>query len=395
VPAAAQSTEVEDLTPYIVAIEDAISSYKAAVERNRKRQEQKNPVVHSEPTPLKRLNYIGCKSQLLDWIHTVILQQTGLTSLKGVKVADLFAGTGVVSYFFREQGAQVITNDKEPYSAMITEAATTSTFTPRIQQILQTLNADLDTNKHEATEGFITLHYSPYKDCERKFFTVDNARRIDYCRETLAGLPDSVSSQERAFLWASLLWSADAVSNVPAVYGCYLKNFKTKATQTLVLRPIHTNRTPPHPQSRAFQESVTSGEFLNKWNADIVYLDPPYNERQYSKNYFPLNMILQPSQHQLKGKTGIPEECFLSPFCRAKDVKQAFRTLIQGVRATWVFLSYNSESLIPQKEMLELLGEFGTASVVEKEYKRFKSFEYNEDKAVTEYLYCLKKTTAS
>jgi adenine-specific DNA-methyltransferase len=72
-------------------------------------------------------------------------------------------------------------------------------------------------------------------------------------------------------------------------------------------------------------------------------------------------------------------------------VEEAFATLFKSLKASWVFLSYNSESLVGKERMLELLGQFGTVSVVERDYKRFKSFEYNKDVAIKEYLYCLKK----
>ncbi len=391
-----QSEEVEDIKPYIDAIEQAIANYKGVLERNRQRELKTNlnPVVHvpEQPAVLNRLNYIGCKSQLIEWIHQTMLEKTGYDSLNNIRVADLFAGTGVVTYFFRQQKAHVITNDKEPYSAMIAAASATSTLTPNLNTILLDVNAELAANKHKDTVGYITQQYSPFNGCERMFFTVDNAQRIDYCRERFKNL--TLTDQERTFLWGSLLWSADAVSNVPAVYGCYLKNFKAKALHAMTLKPIHTNTRSAHPNSEAYQESVTSEDFLKKINADIVYLDPPYNERQYSKNYFPLNMILNPSEHPLKGKTGIPQECFLSPFCMAKSVEASFKTIVKGLKTTWIFISYNSESLVPKEKMLKILGEVGEVSVVEKPYKRFKSFEYNEDKAITEYLYCVRKNTS-
>jgi adenine-specific DNA methylase len=74
-------------------------------------------------------------------------------------------------------------------------------------------------------------------------------------------------------------------------------------------------------------------------------------------------------------------------------VEAAFDTLFKGLSKTqWVFLSYNSESLVSKEKMLELMGKYGIASVVEREYKRFKSYEYNEDKPVQEYLFCLRRT---
>jgi adenine-specific DNA-methyltransferase len=126
-------------------------------------------------------------------------------------------------------------------------------------------------------------------------------------------------------------------------------------------------------------------------------LDPPYNERQYSKNYFPLNIIAKTpaelaAEPPLKGKTGIPTDCFLSAFCRkGAAAETAFDTLIRDLRAKWVFLSYSSESIVSKDKMMEILSRYGTVSVIEREYKRFKSFEYNEDKAVNEYLFCLEK----
>jgi adenine-specific DNA methylase len=77
--------------------------------------------------------------------------------------------------------------------------------------------------------------------------------------------------------------------------------------------------------------------------------------------------------------------------CKKDKVKDAFTKLIGSLKTEWVFISYNSESLIGKEAMLTLLRGFGEASVIEREYKRFKSFEYNEDKKIMEYLFCLKK----
>jgi adenine-specific DNA-methyltransferase len=128
-----------------------------------------------------------------------------------------------------------------------------------------------------------------------------------------------------------------------------------------------------------------------------VYLDPPYNERQYSKNYFPLNIIAKTpeqllTEEPLKGKTGIPTDCFISPFCKKGDVvEDALDTLFRNLRTKWIFLSYNSESIVSKERMLELMGRYGEASVIERDYKRFKSYEYNDDIVIQEYLFCLQK----
>lgn len=58
-----------------------------------------------------RLNYIGSKFQLLNWILASIKSKTGWQSFSNKTICDLFAGTGIVSYNFRNYLARVISND--------------------------------------------------------------------------------------------------------------------------------------------------------------------------------------------------------------------------------------------------------------------------------------------
>jgi adenine-specific DNA-methyltransferase len=350
-----------------------------------------------EPT-VRRLNYIGSKFQLLHWLNETMLDALKTSTLRGLRIADLFAGTGIVSHHFRLQGAVITTNDAEPYSAIIARAFTTGTHTTKCRDVLQALNKDLEENKHADSSGFITEHYSPHEGQERMFFTVDNARRIDYVRRRLHDEKSTYTEEEYAFLLAALILAADAVSNVPAVYGCYLHAFKAKALKPLLLHPPHTVEAKATEGSTAHQSDILSPAFLSQIHADVVYLDPPYNERQYSKNYFPLNMIaLEPDavKPTLTGKTGIPSTCFLSPFCRKATVEAAFETLVRSLDAQWIVLSYNSESLVSKEAMMALMSKYGTVRVVERPYKRFKSYEYNKDVEIKEYLFLLeKKATA-
>ena len=349
--------------------------------------EKEKPTVH-------RLNYIGSKYQLLDWITTHMKSATGKTDFLNTHIGDLFAGTGIVSHHFRMLGASVQSNDAELYSAIISHAFTCSTYTTLCETLINALNAELAQGK--LLTGFISEKYSPAGPCQRKFFTVENAQKIDYLRLRIETLKPSLNEDEHKFLLASLLLSADAVSNVPAVYGCFLHNFKSKATKPLVLKPVHNNKVPAKDKSNTFHADVlTLPTKLQK--TDIIYLDPPYNGRQYSKNYFPLNMLALTPQEQalvppLKGKTGIPESCFISPFCKKGDtVTSAFETLFKELKTDWIFLSYNSESTVKKQDMLTLMNKYGQASVVECDYKRFKSFDYNKDVAIKEYLFILKK----
>ena len=352
----------------------------------------------TENEKIYRLNYIGSKFQLLDWITNIIKEKTGWTSFQDKTIGDMFAGTGIVSYHFRKIMAKVISNDVELYSYIITSAFTTSVYTEKCRELIDKFQSDIDNNRHLETTGFITTHYSPYNTCERKFFTIDNAKKIDYIRNQLEILKDSLSKDEYIFILASIILSADAVSNVPAVYGCFLKNFKAKALKPLKLLPIHNNKLPAIEGSQTYNCDILNADFLNSFEADMIYLDPPYNERQYSKNYFPLNIIAKSpdqlaNELPLKGKTGIPIDCFNSPFCKRGGITEtAFNTLFQKLKTKWIFLSYNSESIVKKDRLLEIMNKYGNVSVIERDYKRFKSFEYNKDVNIKEYLFCFEKT---
>ena len=331
-----------------------------------------------------RLNYIGSKFQLLSWLEDNIRKFTAIDTFENVSIADLFSGTGIVSYHFRGLGSCVIANDTELYSSIVTHAFTRSVFTVKCRQFIE--------NTVGHTVGFITKNYSPYETCERKFFTVSNAMAIDFIRERLEELRDTFTDDEYKFLLASLIVSADAISNVPAVYGCYLKNFKAKALKPFTLKPIHTVTVLGNPSSVIYHSDVLKLGI----EADIVYLDPPYNERQYSKNYFPLGVLaLSPNEQlllpPLKGKTGIPADCFISLFC-GRDAEIAFVNLFSRLKARFIFLSYNSEGIVPIDKLEQLARKYGTTELIEREYKRFKSFDHNKkvEKKITEYLLCVK-----
>ena len=344
----------------------------------------------------KHLNYIGSKHSLLDWLHTTILEVTGYPSFEGKQVADLFAGTGVVSFHLRTNGATVFSNDAEPCSYIVSKAMTEGVYTPKIKEYLDTFNTELEEGLYKDYAGFMTNNYSPYETCERMFFTVENARRIDYIRNRIEEI--EATEEEKNFLLACLLVSADAVANCASVYGAYLKEFKKTAMKPLFLQPIHQCTVAT--ASKTVTSDVLHTEFLQSINTDIVYLDPPYNERQYSKNYFPLSVLVFKPEEQdtqvLNGKTGIPVFCFTSSFCSKKTVKESFTKILDTVKTKWLFLSYNSESLLDKDTVVELLKNYGTVTVKEANYKRFnarktKDGEPSKKTEIKEYLFCLER----
>lgn len=337
---------------------------------------------------LCRLNYIGSKHQLYDFIKDSIYDFTQYTSFENKKIGDLFSGTGIISYYFRKDKAQVISNDMELYSYIIVKAMNHCVYNEVVSEKIEYLNKNIEMLKKV---GFITQNYAPYDECERMFYTIENAQIIDGFRHQIELWKSELNENDYTFLLASLIVSADQYSNIPAVYGCYLKNFKTKALKKMNMIPIHKNMESGSVQNKVLSISMDSDELKNE-SFDVAYFDPPYNERQYSKNYFVLNMIAKYGDYpEIRGKTGIPADSYVSPFCQKRSVKNAFQKMVANCNAKYIFISYSSEGLISRDDFVELLSKYGAVKVYEKEYKRFKSFDYNTDGNLIEYIFALEK----
>jgi adenine-specific DNA-methyltransferase len=125
-----------------------------------------------------------------------------------------------------------------------------------------------------------------------------------------------------------------------------------------------------------------------------LYLDPPYNERQYSANYHILNTIALYDNFTPKGKTGL-REYNRSNYCKKNEVAKEFEELIKNAKFKYIFLSYNNEGLMSEDEVKTIMKKYGKYKLEAKEYQRFKADKtenrnHKADKTF-EYLHILEK----
>jgi adenine-specific DNA-methyltransferase len=122
----------------------------------------------------------------------------------------------------------------------------------------------------------------------------------------------------------------------------------------------------------------------------LLYLDPPYNQRQYGANYFPLNAVadIDADTLEVNGITGIPAEGYKkSVWCSKKTVAQALKTVLEGTPARRLALSYNREGLLTHEEIGTLFAaSHWRFKRVEIPYKRFAS-QRDLEPNTTEYLF--------
>jgi len=167
---------------------------------------------------------------------------------------------------------------------------------------------------------------------------------------------------------ASLLESADKVANTASVYGAFLKHLKKTAQKPLIIEAaeysINKNK------HQVYQ--ADSNELIKKIKGDILYLDPPYNTRQYGANYHLLNTIALYDDFVPKGKTGL-RNYQKSKYCSKSSVQSAFEDLIKNADFTYIFLSYNNEGLMNVNEIKNIMSKYGKYELATTDYRRFRA----------------------
>ena len=142
--------------------------------------------------------------------------------------------------------------------------------------------------------------------------------------------------------------------------------------------------------------ALTCLSYTHEGKIDVIYIDPPYNARQYCANYHVLETIARYDSPELKGKTGLRDYSKQkSDFCSPRTVVDAFDDVIRNANFEYIFLSYNNEGLMPFETIREVMQRYGEYEMFSTDYRRFKADtdenrNHKSDKTV-EYLHCLIK----
>jgi adenine-specific DNA-methyltransferase len=337
------------------------------------------------------MNYIGSKFKLSSWIEEEVKKVVG-KDLSDKVFCDIFAGTGIVGRTFKKDVKQVIANDLEHYSYVLNKNYIENhKEIPDKEKYIEELN-----NLPLIDNGFIYQNYCMGSGSNRQYFSDDNGKRIDTIRTKIQEWLEQKRIDDNLyyFLLASLIESADKVANTASVYGAFLKHIKKSASKELILEPAYfiQNDNLHHVYNK------DSNELIKEISGDILYLDPPYNQRQYSANYHLLNTISLYDDFQPKGKTGL-REYNRSDYCKKNEVHDSFEELIKNAKFQYIFLSYNNEGLMSEEDVKAIMQKYGKYTLKTKEYQRFKADKtqnrnHKADKTY-EYLHILQKDTFS
>ena len=306
--------------------------------------------------------YLGNKYKLLPFITGVVSDECpDITS-----IADIFAGTGAVSSAFTDK--VIITNDLM-YSNYICNYAWFGAEEYNPQIIIDCVvryNALTDLEDNYMTDNFADTYFSR-----------DDCAKIGYIREDIEVLykKGDINTRERAILITSLLYAMDKIANTCGHYDAYRKGVEFDKSLELYV-PMANRQN--NPNNQCF--NMDSNELVKNIEADLVYIDPPYNSRQYCDAYHLLENVARWEKPEVFGVARkMDRSTMKSKYC-TQSATEAFEQLIGDIKAKYILLSYNnmaekgndrSNAKISDHDIMRILEKKGEVKVFSESYKAF------------------------
>ena len=314
-----------------------------------------------QTTKINNRRYLGNKYRLLPFITDVISRECGEFDT----FADIFAGTGAVSSAYTDK--RLITNDilYSNYLCHLTWFSDEGFDIKKIEHYINFYNSDIPFEENYMTENFSNTYFSK-KNCSKIGFI-----REDIENEFKSG---KINGRERAMLITSLLYGIDKIANTCGHYDAYRKG--AELTDSFTMCVPEPNKNLKH----NFCYNEDTNELAKRISADVVYIDPPYNSRQYSDAYHLIENIARWQKPEVFGVAKKMDRTALkSKYC-TREAPKVFDDLIRNLNARYIVVSYNnmakkgndrSNARISDMEILETLQEKGTVKTFSENYKAF------------------------
>lgn len=326
--------------------------------------------------------FLGNKTKLLGFIGDIVADKC-----RGYYTfCDIFAGTGVVGNYFNRPDTKIISND-------ILDSSRTS------------LQCWLNTKKYNKEKIASVIDYlnelSPKKEnyvsetFGGSYFTKENALKIGAIREEIEKIDQrgEIAPEEKNILLTSLIYAIDKVANTVGHYEAYRKKLDTIQSLRLLLPDIDTSN---NANNEVYQKDAN--QLIREIACDVLYIDPPYNSRQYGDSYHLLDNVVTWKKPKVEGvaKKMINRERLKSRYC-LKGAVYAFDDLIKNARTKHILVSYNntgekmnerSNAKIPDHRIVEILKDRGEVEVFERDYKAFTTGKSNADGHTERVFYC-------
>jgi adenine-specific DNA-methyltransferase len=326
---------------------------------------------------IQNRRFLGNKYKLLGFIEDIVNEKcNGFNSF-----CDIFAGTGVVGERFNEKDIKIISND-----LLFSNYFPLKAFLGSTQINLNILKDKIDflNNLEIDQDNYFSIHYG------NTFFTLGNARKIGAIRDKIEEIVDN--EEERAALITSLLYATDKVANTVGHYDAYRKKLDTVQPIQLLVPDIALERNSNNEVLRK-----DSNLLIKNLSCDVLYMDPPYNSRQYCDAYHLLENLATWEKPQVYGKAKKMDRFHLkSEYC-LKNASKAFDDLISNADCKHILVSYNntggskdgrSNARIKDDEIAYAIQNRGKVEIFERDYKAFTAGKSNSEGHTERVFYC-------
>lgn len=326
--------------------------------------------------------FLGNKTKLLGFIGDIVADKCrGYYSF-----CDIFAGTGVVGHYFSRPETKIISNDilDSTVTSLKCWMNTKTYDREKISDIIHDLN-----NLRPKKENYVSEIFGG------SYFTKENAKKIGAVREEIEKLDSNkkITREEKSILLTALVYAIDKVANTVGHYETYRKKLDTIQNLRLLVPDIDTKN---NLNNEIYQKDAN--QLVREITCDVLYIDPPYNSRQYGDSYHLLENIVTWKKPEVEGigKKMIDRRHIKSRYC-LKEAVCAFEDLIQNAKTKHILVSYNntgekmndrSNAKIPDHRILEILRNRGEVDVFEREYKAFTTGKSDAPGHTERVFYC-------
>lgn len=323
-------------------------------------------------TRISQRRYLGSKTKLLNFIDDILVKEKAVYS----SFADIFGGTGVVAGHFHSK-ADIIVNDilESNYQSYLAFFGKEAIRTGFLVNKLQEYN-NLEARKIE--HNYFSNNFS------NTYFDKENSKKIGVIRDDIEKLFEEkiITNREKSYLLTSLIYALDRIANTVGHYDAYRKI--DIPSKKLLLLPLDIANS----QYSAQIYKDDANRLVKKIKADVVYIDPPYNSRQYSDAYHLLENIATWKKEKVFGVAKKINRSHIKSKYNIKSAGAAFGDLVDNIDAKYILVSYNdmgtsgnarSQSRISDHEILSVLKRRGEVKIYETNFKQFTTGKSNKD----------------
>ena len=323
------------------------------------------PQKNEQLLQIHNRRFLGNKTKLLGFIGDIVADKC-----RGYYTfCDIFAGTGVVGQYFNRPDTKIISNDilDSSFTSLQCWLGTKNYNKDKISNTTEYLNS-IESNK----ENYVSENFG------NSYFTKENAQKIGAIRDEIERLNNKgeISKEEKSVLLTSLVYAIDKVANTVGHYEAYRKKLDTIQGLRLLVPDIDVKN---NANNEIYQKDAN--QLVREIKCDVLYIDPPYNSRQYGDSYHLLENIITWKKPRVEGvaKKMVNRAHLKSRYC-IKGADNAFEDLIQNVKAKHILVSYNntgekknvrSNAKISDERIIAILKNKGDVEVFERDYKGF------------------------